>query len=450
MDRFSISIDVRNLLGVTVFLLASAAAAQEDVSTIAMPIRTTLAPLIPLVEQQVPKTIKNTISETGFTVVYDINRDPIQLAMSGETLQARTIVHYGAQACPNFRRLPCLSCGMDEPKRAAVIVINSKFTWGSDWRLRSTSTAEEAQFPNRCRLTMLKLDITDHYIAPIVNEQLRGVARTVDRHTPELANLQPVARDVWNTLQLPYEIAPRTFLLFDPIDVALGSVRGNALDVTSTLTMRARTRIVVGEKPTVALKPLPALMFGEGGGGLRIPFDLEVPYVEASRMATEQFGHRDYTLKSGRLRIEEISLERGTSGRVAVKATIDYDGKYNGPIVLEGTPRYDPATRSISVPDLDYSLESRERSLFFRIAEWFAHENVREQLRASARFPLAEQIDVVTEEINRAINRPVADGVTLRGAVQSIQPQRVTPADAVLIVRVTVTGTAEIEVTRLR
>ena len=447
---FSISIDVRNLLRVSVFLLAAAAAAQEDISTIAMPIRTTLAPLIPLVEAQVPKSIARTISETGFTVVYDIDRDPIQLSMQGEMLRARTVVHYGAQACPNFRRIPCLSCGMDEPKRDAIIVIHSKFSWDRDWRLRSASTAEEAEFPNRCRVTMLKLDITEHYIAPIVNDQLRSVARTVDRHTPELANLQPVARDVWNTLQLPYEIAPRTFLLFDPIDVALGGVRGNALEVTSTLTMRARTRIVVGDKPAVALKPLPPLMFGESAGGLRIPFDLEVPYAEASRLATEQFGHREYTLKSGRLKLEEIAISPGKSGRVAVSATIDYDGKYSGPIVLEGTPQYDQATRSVSIPDLDYSLESRQRSLFFRIGEWFAHDNVRDQLRASARFPLSEQIDVVTEEINRAINRPVADGVTLRGAVGSILPQRVTPAEGALIVRVMVTGNAEIAVTRLR
>jgi hypothetical protein len=44
----------------------------------------------------------------------------------------------------------------------------------------------------------------------------------------------------------------------------------------------------------------------------------------------------------------------------------------------------------------------------------------------------------------------VADGVTLRGTVQSIEPQRVTPSEEALIVRVTVTGNAEIEVTRLR
>jgi hypothetical protein len=297
---------------------------------------------------------------------------------------------------------------------------------------------------------MLNLDITDHYIAPIVNEQLRGVARIVDRHTPELVNLQPVARDIWTTLQLPYEIAPRTFLLFEPIDVALGSVRGNGMEVTSTLSMRAHTRIVVGERPDVAVKPLPALLYGEGEAALRIPFDLELPYGEASRLATQEFGHREYLLKTGHLMIEDIALSPGDAGRVKVMATIDYDGKYRGPVALEGTPQYDPATKSVTVPDLDYSLESRQRSLFFRIAEWFAHDNVRDQLRASARFPLAAQIEEVTAEIDRAINRAVADGVTLRGTVQSIEPQRVTPSEEALIVRVTVTGNAEIEVTRLR
>jgi len=436
---------VRRLIVAAVFLLPPSVLAQEELSTIAVPIRTSLAPLVPLVEARVPKVITNTVRELGSTVSYEVTRDPIRLEMIGQGLHTTTTAHYSLEACPF--RLRCLSCGVEERKRDAGIRLHSHFTWTASWRLRSTTAAQPAHFPDRCRVSVLAVDITDRFIAPIVNDQLRDVAETIDQNMPGLTNMQPIAHDIWRSLQVPTEVAPRTYFVFEPLTAALGPVSGSGLQVTTTLTLRARTRIVVGEKPAAANTPLPPLNLGEATSGFRVPFDVELPYGDASQLATEEFGHRTYKVQDGTLVIEDIRIGAGSSGRVSLTADVK-TSRYEGPVTLEGTPRFDAATRTVTVPDLDYSVETRERSLFFRIGEHLAHEGVRARLRESARWPLKDQIALLSDEIHTAMNRQISPGVTLRGQVAAIEPQRVTPAPNALIVRVTVTGSAQIDVTQ--
>ena len=416
-------------------------------STIAVPIETTLAPLLPQIEAKIPKKFTDTVRETGSTVKYDVVRDSIALKMAGTTLQTTTVARYGLEACP--LRLRCLTCGVSEAKRAAVITLQSKFTWDQDWRLRSTTTAQPAEFPDRCQVSILNIDITNQFIAPVVNDQLRSIALTIDQNAPSLTNLKPMAQQIWTALQAPVEIAPRTWLVFQPSAVALSPPRGEGLRVASTLSIDAQTRVTVGAKPQTRAVPLPALRNAEPvGTALVVPFDLHLPYAEASALANSQFARKSYKLSGGALRIDSIELAAAAKGRIRVTAIIDYNAgsmrRYDGPIVLEGVPRYDPATSMVTIPDLDYTLETKNRSVFFRAAERIAHDEIRNQLRTVAKRSLARELGEVRRQITGAINRTLAPGVTLRGRVDSVHPRMVTPQSDAMILGVELRGTASI------
>ena len=69
-----------------------------EISTIVVPIHTTLAPLVPLIERQVPRTFDRSRQQSGFTVDSIVVRDPIQLRMSGTVLYASTVARYSLKA----------------------------------------------------------------------------------------------------------------------------------------------------------------------------------------------------------------------------------------------------------------------------------------------------------------------------------------------------------------
>jgi hypothetical protein len=441
------------------------AAPPAELSTIVIPIHASLAPLLPQLESQVPKSLARTDAyeldpQKQFGMKYRVVRDPIVLNVIGSGIHATTTIHFALEGCRRTQKpfsretvmWPCLSCGFGEPMRDAWISLASHLDWDTNWRLRSRTQAMPVDYSsNRCQVTFANIDITDSKIAPIVKEQLRLALKTIDANTPKLTNIRPAANQVWSSLQSPVAIAPRTWLVMEPSDISLGPIAGAGLSISSTLTLRTRTRVVGGEKPAVAVKPLPALRRSPAAAsGIRIPFDVELPYEEASRLMTENFGKRKYE----GVAVDAIHISQASGDRVTIELLVDYRlsriRHYNGPVYLEGTPVFDAATGTISLQDLQYTLESRRKNLFVRIADRFAHDTLRAQLAKSAHWPVAPQIDAIRNEIARGMTRALAPGIMMRGRVDAIELHGIAHDANGIVVHALATGNADVDINAFR
>jgi len=278
-------------------------------------------------------------------------------------------------------------------------------------------------------------------------------AKSIDRNTPKLAATRPNAQQVWSSLQALFAIGPKTWLVIDPTDVALAPIRGSGLNVTSALILRAHTRVIVGEKPVMTAKPLPPLRSATStDDAIRIPFDVEIPYSEVSRLLTSQFGKRTYKIEGGTLAVDTIEISAGTNGKMNVAAAIDYRGghlkKYHGVVYLDGIAKFDPASSRVVIEDLEYSIDPKRHGIT-RALDRIAHEAVRARLRDSAKWPVTDDVASLKNEIERGVTRQLAPGVNLRGHVDSIEPVSATPTSTGLVIRVTAVGRAEVELTAL-
>lgn len=442
-----------------------AAAPPAELSTIVVPIRASLAPLLPQLESQVPKNFSKTDTweldpQKQFGMKYRVVRDPIVLTVIGGGIHATTTIHFALEGCRRTKKpfsndvmmWPCLSCGFGEPMRDAWVSLSSHLDWDANWRLRSRTQAMPVDYSsNRCQVTFANIDITDWKIAPIVREQLKQALKTIDANTPKLTNLRPAAGQVWSALQSPVEIAPRTWLVMEPADVSLGPITGSGLTVTSMLTLSARTRVVVGERPSVAPKALPPLRMAQAAaGGIRIPFDVELSYDEASRLMTENFGKRKYE----GVAVDSIRITPAAPGRVSIELNVDYRlsrlRHYTGPVYLEATPVFDAATRVVSLENLQYTLESRKKNLFVRIADRLAHDTLRAQLAKTARWSVAPQIDSIRNAIAGAVTRPLATGVSMRGRVDAIELRSMTLDPGGIVIHALAAGSAEVGISAFR
>ena len=211
--------------------------------------------------------------------------------------------------------------------------------------------------------------------------------------------------------------------------------------------LRARTRVVVGERPTVAARPLPPLRTVAGAqSGIRVPFNVELSYDEASRLLTENYGKRKYQ----NLAVDTIRLLPASNGKLGVEVNVDYRlsafRKYRGLVMLEGTPVFDAATRTVSLEGLDYALDPKRRSVFVRIADKLAHDTLRRNLAEGARWSIAPQIAAIRAQIEKALARPLAPGVLLRGKVDDITPLAIGLRENALAIDVLATGSAEVEI----
>src|SRR4051795_6936698 len=183
-----------------------------EISTIVIPITSSLKPLLPQLEANIPKSMQKLDAyemdpQNRFGLKYKVTREPVTLNMVGSGLHATTKVHYALEGCARAgsKMWPCISCGFGEPMRDAVISLHSHFDWDQNWRLRSKTTAQPVDFPNKCGVTILDINISDWKLAPIVNGQLRELVKTIDGNTPKLSNIRPIAQQAWKELQSPFE-----------------------------------------------------------------------------------------------------------------------------------------------------------------------------------------------------------------------------------------------------
>jgi hypothetical protein len=435
----------------------------SEISTITIPIRTTLAPLLPQIESQVPKSMQKLNDyeldpSKGYGLKYRVARDPIVLNMAGSGLHATVTVRYQLEGCRRTTKpfshettmWPCLSCGFGEPMREALIAIDSHLEWDASWRLRSKTRARPVEFPNHCSVTFANIDISDWKLGPLVNEQLRDLTKTIDANTPKVTNLRPNAEQIWSALQSPLEVAPKTWLVLEPLDLAVAPLTGSGLNVQSALTLHARTRLVIGQRPTVTATRLPPLhVETSNGGGIRVPFSIELPYAEASRIITEQFGAKRYKVGGGELALDHLTLTPARDGRLTIEAGIDFHGgrlkKYQGLVYLEGTPQFDAETRRMKIVDIDYSIDPRRHNPFVRTADRLAHDSVRKAIAEAASWSMASELERIRGEIEKAITRPLGKGITLHGKVESIEPGSLTIATDRITIHALATGAADIE-----
>lgn len=420
-----------------------------EISVITVPVRASLAPLAAEIEARVPRKFTDTTRERGIDVRHEVTRDRIRLNMIGGGLHASTTAKYAIEACRG--RFPCISCGFGEPRREAQITMHSSFTWDPSWRLRSRTRLLPVNYARPCEVTWLEIDVTRRFIAPVVEKQLGAAAAIIDRNVPALTAIRSEAEQIWAAIQEPAALGPRTWLLLEPIDVALSPISGAGMSVTTTLLLRTRTRVVLGEKPAVSLKPLPPLSSsGAATSALRVPVDLEVPYDEASRLMSAELVGKQYRIAGNPLRVESVKIGPANEGRLLVEAMIDYRGgplrNYRGAIYLEGTPHFDPATSHVTFPDLEYSLDPNRRGFIARIVDRAAHEPIRDTLRTHARFHLRPHLDRFRSEVTRALTRQLAPGVQLRGRADAIEPVAVTPLSSGISIRIVATGSAEVDV----
>jgi Domain of unknown function (DUF4403) len=355
-----------------------------EISTIVVPIRLSLAPLLPELEKRVQSKFADKTTERGIDIRYEVTRDPLRLQMIGAGLHTSTTVNYRLEACRG--RFPCISCGFNETPREADIKLHTTFAWDPSWRLRSTTKLLPVHYAKRCEVTWLGIDITRRFVAPVVEEQLNMAAKTIDRNTPALTSINSHAEKIWSGLQAPVQLAPNTWLVLEPNEVALGPITGSGTNVTTTLALRATTRVVFGAKPTVKAAALPALKTTPAtAGGVRVPFDLHLPYDEASRLVSKEVAGKTLRVNGKPLAIHSIRLAPAPNGKVLIEADIDYRGgalrNYRGAVFLEGTPQFDPKTSTVTIPDLEYTLDPKRRGKLLRIVERAAHDTIRTRLR---------------------------------------------------------------------
>jgi hypothetical protein len=445
----------------TVGARSDATASQDTIpelapSIVELPVLYDLDPAVSALERAVPRTVGNLDERRQIpghpklTYAFVADRSPFDVAVRGTTVTVSAVVTYRARGWYKPPIGPSLggSCGISGEAPRLRITLRSSINLQPDWSVRARTQVPEVvaatdEQRDKCRLTMLKLDVTER-VVEAVRKQLEGKAALLDDRVRQMNVRQRVDR-WWALLGRPIRVGNDAWLELRPEGVQLGVVRGADRTLVAPLALSARPRIVTGPRPDSSTTALPDLIKGTpDAGGLHLLLDASLGYDAASRGLSKALVGKRFEGAGNAVSVRDVRVFSGDQGRVAL--AVGLTGDVDARIVLVGRPAYDSVSRTLTVPDLDFAVA--DASVIVRGADQLGHNVLRDALRERARWQITPIIDSARVRAERAINRELTRGVQLSGTVDGGHVVSVYAATDAVHVRATAGGTLSLAVSR--
>jgi len=399
----------------------------QPLSVVEAPVTYDLATAIDSLEAAVPRIYGDldrrivTAKNERVSFSFLLRRSPFRVVVHGQTVAISAEIEYSGRAWYDPPIGPELevSCGTgnQEPRRA-ILTLESTAMLTRDWGLRTRSRVVDLapysdEERDRCRLTFLKIDVTDRIFAA-TRELLDLKLGTFDSAVARW----PVRKrfeKVWRDLKKPLRLGDSLYMTINPSVAEVGAIGARGGTAYANLRLLAAPRVTTGPRPRPDDTPLPPLeLASDVGRGARVLLDASFAYPIASAMLRRALVGRRLGEGRQRIRIRDVRIFGLGGGKVALGVNVS--GAVRGRLFLTGTPSFDPDSRQITVPDLDYDVGTAR--ILVRGYEWLNDRRLRDFLREKARLPDSAVVHKLALLAEQGMNRDLpARGTHISGRI---------------------------------
>jgi hypothetical protein len=379
---------------------------------------------------------------------FEATRGPFRAVAVGSEVRLRTTLAYAARGYYKPPIGPTLSagCGGKDERPRIVLELATPLSLTPDWHLVSHARLvriepASTEQRDRCDVGILHTDVTDRVLdaaRSALTKQLPAIDRKV-----ATVSLEGHVNDWWKMLARPIALTKGVWLTLQPEQLRMGTVSGEAKVLTVPVTLDARPRIVTGdEAPPVSPGGPPPLAKDTMANGFRIAIEGIVDYGTANRALTAALAHRKLTKAGRSVTVQDVTVLPATRGRLLLE--LSFFGDASGRLRLSGTPKYDARRNEVSVPDLDYDLDTESKIV--NAYEWLKSDELRAMMREKAHLSAAPALEKGRALLLSGLNRKLGDVVTLSATVDSVSVNGLYVTRDGLLLRAEATGQARVAV----
>ncbi|CAG4991674.1 hypothetical protein DYBT9275_00808 [Dyadobacter sp. CECT 9275] len=298
-----------------------------------------------------------------------------------------------------------------------------------DWKVEADTYVDSYDWisePN-IQVAGIKIPIKG-MVSRMMNKNFDKITDAIDEHISSNIELKKYAAVAWDLARQPVLLSKEyhTWLAVVPEAVVMTPLTASNGVLRSVIGIKGYTQTITSADKPLATKGrgLPDLVIApQVPERFRIALISQISYEEASRMADEKFKGEKFSFLGGKYKVEITSIEMyGQNDKMIIKAGLA--GGINGYIYLKGNPYYDPATQQLSFRNLDYDLDTR--STILRTAGWLLQGQFSRMMEKKMTFPVGDQITDTKKTIQKILeNYKVTDGVTIKGKIKEIAPDKV-------------------------
>ena len=427
-------------------------------SLVDAPITYDLTPALARLESSVPRKFgdidarRRSATNRRVNTAFAAEREAFKVRFDGSTVRVSTVLEYLGKGWYNAPLAGDLfgSCGMGVARPRAVVELATTLRMTSAWKLRGKSQVTRvapfsSEKRDQCVVTVFKIDVTDRVVSTARSELDKRLI-ALDAKIATLDVRTPMER-WWRLLQRPIRLSDSVWLLLQPRGVHLGPITGDGNTISIDVGLSGEPRVLTGPRPADGTAGLPPLQRekAEHNQALHVLLEGELGYDIANSMLRKNLVGRRIRRGARWITIRDAQLSGIGGGRIAL--AVRFDGAATGLVYLIGTPRYDPETRQLYVPDLAYDVSSAD--MLVRGLEFMRRGDVQNLLRTRARFPVADLVERARERLEHGMNRSLGQNATLVAKVATGEVLAVRATSHGILVRASANGTARLQVNRI-
>jgi hypothetical protein len=398
-------------------------------SNISIPVKVAMAPFLQQAAILIPKEVtsdgwpqylqtscdfhyKYRFVPGGFTFNCVGNQVQVKLSGTYQVAGEKCICAFGKQTSPWIGG----NCGFgNEPMRKTDIFINSLLQFQPNYTVHTKTVAQKASALEKCTVSMFNLDITQQ-VMDSIKSSTNAFCYSMDSIVNGL-DFSSTTRMLADRINKKIPLDRYGYLKINPSAVKMGKMNSNKDTLQAILGIYCYPELHSDSTNNYTASFLPPLQTDDLPPGITLYTNAKYDYPFINSVINQLIKDSSFVIEGWNLVLKNVTLNGAENGKVEI--LVDFDGDKKGSLYLTGTPTLDTTHQVILIPDLDYSLKSRD--LILNLGKTFFNAKILHALREKASISITALIEQHRKSIDAQLNKKIMDGVFSTGTLKDIR-----------------------------
>ncbi len=396
-------------------------------SELDIPIKLAAAPIMAKAERLVPAEFTSDAwpeflhPSCDFRYKYRFLRTSLQVSCINNLVS----IHFGGNYQVSGSKCLCTAgipvtpwisgnCGFPpQPLRKVNMAISTSLQFLPNYQVRTATVINQVQSVDKCAVSVFSSDITQ-LVMDSIRSSLASFSSALDQSIAGLSFAKFVTQFKDSSYR-KIAIGKYGYFLLNPTAIRIGQL--NYVKDSFAISVGVSCKPLFSSDPTNRISvpaALPALLQAENRNGIRLYLNTNYDYNFLSKTLHDSLYNKVFDV-NGRTIVVKEAIVRGT-GNQQIELRIDFAGSNHGSIFLRGKPVLDTAKQTLSIPDIQYSLEGEDLAL--KIARSLFRNKIRKTIQGKSYLDITAFLTANKSMIDQLVNREWIPGVYSSGTLK--------------------------------
>lgn len=303
------------------------------------------------------------------------------------------------------------NCGFTpQPLRKVNMAISSNLQFLPNYQIRTTTIINQVQPVDKCEVSVFSSDITQ-LVMDSIRSSLATFSTALDQSIAALS-FEKFVTQLKDSSYQKMHLGKYGYFLLNPTALRIGQLNYSKDSFSISLGVSCRPQF--GSDPANHISApvsMPALLQTESRNGVRLYINMNYDYDFLTKILRDSLHNKVFEVKGRTIVVKDASV-RGLDNH-QVELRVDFAGSNHGSVYLRGTPILDTAKQTLSLSDIEYSLEGEDLAL--KIARSLFRNKIRKTIQGKSYLDVSAFLNANKIMIDQQLNREWSPGIYSSG-----------------------------------